>query len=95
MTNPTPGPWRTGDMFQTVFGQPNGPLTIVAQRIRNRSDARLIAAAPALLEALEALLWWAEPYHDDPCPNDETLGHRPCRLTVARAAIAAAREVTT
>ncbi len=24
MSEHTPGPWRTGDMYQTVFGPPNG-----------------------------------------------------------------------
>ena len=78
----TPGPWRTGDMFQTVFGPPNGQPApyVVAQRIRNRADARLIAAAPALLEALEKMLG-----------DFSTYGDLETEAKKARAAVALAR----
>lgn len=49
----TAGPWRVGDAGHTVFGPPMGepaPM-MVAQRVRP-ADARLIAAAPELLEAV-------------------------------------------
>lgn len=52
MTQHTPGPWRVGDAGHTVFGPPNGnpsPKTIASGL--SRPDARLIAAAPELLEA--------------------------------------------
>jgi hypothetical protein len=48
----TPGPWRTGDRFNTVFGPPNGnpsPQTIATISRGNEANARLISAAPALL----------------------------------------------
>ena len=52
----TPGSWRTGDMFATVFGPPNGnpcPEVIADVHPLNRkANARLIAAAPELLAAL-------------------------------------------
>jgi len=53
---PTPGPWRIGDAGQTIFGPPNGNPSppMVAQRVR-RADARLIAAAPKLLWALQSI----------------------------------------
>lgn len=57
-TQHTPGPWRVGDAGHTVFGQPNGnpsPKTICTH-ISTIDDARLIAAAPDLLEALEYCL---------------------------------------
>lgn len=50
----TPGPWRVGDAGHAVFGPKdsgmysNAPATIV-QRIPNKANARLIAAAPELL----------------------------------------------
>lgn len=53
----TPSPWRVGDAGRTVFGAPNGnpsPKTI-AHVVSARSDARLIAAAPELLEAVKLL----------------------------------------
>lgn len=58
----TPGPWRVGDNGNTVFGPPMGlPPLIVAncdyQQTRaggsKKANARLIAAAPDLLEALK------------------------------------------
>jgi len=51
----TSSPWRIGDAGRTIFGPPNGtpsPKTI-ANVVSSRADARLIAAAPALLEALK------------------------------------------
>jgi hypothetical protein len=61
----TPGPWRIGDAGTTIFGPPNGtpfPKTIAS--ITNnpfpsksqRANARLIAAAPCLLEACKVAL---------------------------------------
>jgi hypothetical protein len=52
----TPGPWRTGDVFNTVFGPPNGnpsPAIVATVNKANKANARLIAAAPEMLEALE------------------------------------------
>lgn len=62
MTRPTsgthtPGPWRVGDAGHTVFGPPNGqpsPETI-ASGIK-RSNASLIAQAPAMYAALQAIV---------------------------------------
>jgi hypothetical protein len=51
----TIGPWRTGDVFRTVFGPPNGnPCPEVVASVGNRNtkaNAKLIAASPELLEA--------------------------------------------
>jgi hypothetical protein len=55
-TQHTPAPWRIGDAGITVFGPPNGnpsPETVAATR--NRANARLIAAAPDLLHALQLI----------------------------------------
>lgn len=50
----TPAPWRIGDAGHTVFGPPNGnPSPETVARNLSRANARLIAAAPDLLAALE------------------------------------------
>lgn len=57
-TGHTPGPWRTGDMYNTVFGPKNGnpcPEIIAYIHKGSRANARLIAAAPDLLEACERI----------------------------------------
>lgn len=60
----TPGPWRVGDAGATVFGPPNGspsPATIARVSFamipseEMVANARLIAAAPDLLDALQDL----------------------------------------
>ena len=84
MTAHTPGPWRVGDAGATVFGPANGnpaPETIarMAPRKQYKANARLIAAAPELLEALRSI---AESYPTT--EEGETLA------AIARAAIAAA-----
>lgn len=56
----TTGPWRVGDAGNTVFGPPNGqvsPQTICEVRvIDHTANARLIAAAPDLLDALKKVM---------------------------------------
>lgn len=53
----TPSPWRIGDAGRTIFGAPNGtpsPKT-VAHVVSTRADARTVAAAPEMLEALRLI----------------------------------------
>jgi hypothetical protein len=65
----TPGPWRVGDAGHTVFGPPNGApapervatihggtadMAAVTRAFIMKDNARLIAAAPELLEELKA-----------------------------------------
>ncbi len=49
----TEGPWRVGDAGRTVFGPPNGnPSPKVIAGPLSRADARLIGAAPDMLDLL-------------------------------------------
>lgn len=67
----TPGPWRTtpngvvtSDSCQIAHvGETSRPADMVGSFERWDADARLIAAAPELLEALDNLLSWAEDIH--------------------------------
>ena len=64
MSNPTPGPWKVADddpyeVISEDWGGiamvPNEPAEVEPLMEMARANARLIAAAPALLEALEAI----------------------------------------
>lgn len=91
----TPGPWvyrQTADTFQTgrpVFGvgpKRNGAVWFVAEQIYEE-DARLIAAAPDLLAALEGML--KGPASGLPAAEYDAI--RNAQYAAARAAIAKAR----
>jgi len=60
----TEGPWRVGDAGHTVFGpkKPDGSIpNRIADVRQSGDDARLIAAAPSLLQALsEVVAEWDE-----------------------------------
>ena len=62
MSQYTPGPWRTGDLFHTVFGPkmdkpcPEGIATVHGRGEQLKARARLIAESPETLEALKDLL---------------------------------------
>ena len=48
--------WRVGDAGHTIFGPPNGtPCPEVIATLKSKKHARLIAAAPELLLALETI----------------------------------------
>ncbi len=87
MSKHTPGPWTVFDAakedgISDFYGidAPNGDAVVLYDReggIESEADARLIAAAPDLLEALQQLV----ACHDEPtCPG----------LDLARAAISKA-----
>lgn len=96
MSTYTPGPWVTDDVYKddiaryvmsdlVPFPHTIARLELGQDRAEQEANARLIAAAPELLEALQSLLKWAQGVH----------GPRPARINyagmdVARAAIAKA-----
>lgn len=51
----TPGPWQIGEADDGFFVA-NGVDHDICQRVNTSADARLIAAAPDLLEALWAMV---------------------------------------
>lgn len=74
MSKHTPGPWITddvhkGDMMRFVmsdlrpFPHTIAKLELAQDRETQEANARLIAAAPELLEALKSLLAWAQAVH--------------------------------
>ncbi len=82
MAKHTPGPWecrksRQEGMYQVVCG------TFYVQGLMGEANARLIAAAPELLEALEELYWLVD--------ERQRLGRFVEIYDKAKAAIAAAR----
>ena len=88
----TPGPWDVEPKGSRHFVDGADGLTVayidragVRERIEIEANARLIAAAPTLLEALEAVLPDLEHYVATHGPGPDN------RLAIARAAIAKAR----
>jgi hypothetical protein len=63
----TPGPWEVRDET-TIYGRGMAKFTIIRVATAHRdhssltaeANARLIASAPELLEALQGVLWMAE-----------------------------------
>ena len=99
MSKHTPGPWIAGDDESSDFFLvgPHDGDGIVYQpvvKLHNESNARLIAAAPELLEALKACLPYLEGMSDKlkiatASPEVAVLN---VRIVKARAAIAKAEE---
>lgn len=93
MSKHTPGPWEiwpfkhAGAYSVSPVGKTDAE-DVVADKIHNESNARLIAAAPELLEALretlESLRVWQEQY--DPDATDEVTDQ-----TIRRGSLAIAR----
>ena len=83
MTQHTPGPWRVAGQGEQGTQQlpilrPDGKIVAAIRDEGGLADARLIAAAPELLEALEGLCEPSDPATD------------PQRWEAAKAAIAKA-----
>lgn len=86
IARPTPGPWKYSEVKQEhLIHGPEGDCIAWCNGIRadNAANARLIAAAPALLEALEM---FSSMKYDRPLA--EWINHREAKM---RAALAKAR----
>lgn len=86
----TPAPWTIESDTHLIRGADDSLVAKVTpfDRGEGKANARLIAAAPALLEALDALL---DAYGNDVCTcvDPHEPGHCPC--CIARTALAQAR----
>ena len=62
MNEHTPGPWKAGMVVSCwfVFGDRGLTVASVSSRTAEEANARLIAAAPALLAACEAYVEWMD-----------------------------------
>ena len=91
-TKHTPGPWRYSPVHNDIISMADGPWTEICFFFKEE-DARLIAAAPELLEALQMLSDRAGRIAQGAAVIDErginTLAHP---ISVARAAIAKATQ---
>ena len=99
-TRHTPGPWRIGDGGATVFGpRTNAPSPRTIANVgrgplctnETKANARLIAAAPELLAALDRVLPWLGKLISDGghlqsvCPNDAIGALQQAEAALARA----------
>ena len=94
MNKHTPGPWRVVDSWNDYMVESQNGEEIIWQDgphntpTINEANARLIAAAPDLLEALEHMLHRAHPaYVDDDFMQEKLI----TAIEIARAAIAKAK----
>jgi hypothetical protein len=94
----TPGPWITDDVYKDdiaryvmsefrPFPHTIARLELGQERQTQEANARLMAAAPELLEALKSLLAWAQHVHG---PGPVYINY--AVMDVARDAIAKAEE---
>jgi hypothetical protein len=97
MNKHTPGPWRAqpregfeGEWEVVSTCETEWLIAAAAPHIDGDPDeanAHLIAAAPELLEALEAVLYWAELIAGD-TTDKEAAANEEASIALARAAIA-------
>ena len=94
---PTPGPWNVEECrYGFAVYASTGDAVVKTEdaegrygAIDNEADARLIAAAPELLAALEEMEKWASSLHDGYPPSTASIAAAASR-EAARAAIAKA-----
>lgn len=87
-TKHTPGPWcKAGSVIRAVGGAERKVADVLVTDAEGVANAKLVVAAPDLLDALEMVIQDMAPtYHD--CTDD---GLQECAWCIARAAIARAK----
>jgi len=84
MTEFTPGPWTVHPSESTVVEIPGGhPSTVFAAYCGTEANARLIAAAPDLLAALEDVMAWLDNWDIPFADDDEWLETSRPKITAA------------
>lgn len=93
MTGHTPGPWEVGEITDgegrpisyeaIIYGGDDDEAEIYVRGIRARDDARLIAAAPEMLEALKEARRQLELYEES--ATGETYNSPQINAAIAKA----------
>lgn len=88
MSKHTPGPWAVPawpNMQPPVVaaGQTICRTDTGACPVDSRANARLIAAAPELMEALKLMIEWFGGPHEKGCPEDDTCSCKAVALVIA------------
>jgi len=87
-TQHTPGPWRFEQATKTIRSIPENYWLATMDSwdgaVNHESNARLIAAAPELFEALERLLAWADMQRD-------SMAYESARREIGQARVAIAK----
>jgi hypothetical protein len=104
MTKHTPGPWVVQTLGFEIYSMPSGYSGIWVAAVHGRrpkpqklADARLIASAPELLEALRSLLVFSEQHvdHDSirEAGGDDYQGHNEGEYWWADAVLSARKAI--
>lgn len=74
MSGHTPGPWHVGPHYKSDVESQHGRICDcgITRGPNGEANARLIAAAPDLLEALKEMVEWHGGVHGEDCPEDDT-----------------------
>lgn len=95
MSKYTPGEWRFNEasgVEESYVSSIHGGFThVIANDVHNEDDARLISAAPNILEALEQVV--SDLFYQISSHHDERTARDYPSLIIARAAIAKAKGV--
>jgi hypothetical protein len=83
MDKHTPGPWRVDSHFNIFYKDAMVAFPCISGGLDQKANARLIAAAPELLEALENLLKAVEWTETKPVHHLTSLGRGMAKAKIA------------